>query len=189
MSIWEYLGLTQRGQADRPRPAAEETSSPETETVRKIVAELDRLDPDRARYVAAFAYNLSRVAHADRHISPEETREMERIVMELGELPEEQAVLVVQMAKTQSLLFGGTENYLVTREFNRLATREQKLRLLECLFAISAADRSVSTAEDNEIRRISKELRLSHKDFIHARLGFREHLAVLKKPSGSGEKG
>lgn len=189
MSIWEYLGLTRGAQPKRPRAPAEDASSPETETVRKIVAELDRLDPDRARYVAAFAYNLSRVAHADRSISPEETREMERIVAEMGGLPEEQAVLVVQMAKTQSLLFGGTENYLVTREFNRLATREQKLRLLECLFAVSAADRSVSTVEDNEIRRISKELRLSHKDFIQTRLGFREHLAVLKKPPRSGEKG
>ncbi|MDA2913149.1 TerB family tellurite resistance protein [Acidobacteriia bacterium AH_259_A11_L15] len=177
MSIWKFLGL------DKPEPERqEETPSAETETVRKIVEQLDRMEPERARYIAAFAYNLSRVAHADRHISAEETRAMERIVMEMGGLPEEQALLVVQMAKTQSRLFGGTENFLVTREFNKLATREQKLRLLECLFAVSASDQSISTAEDNEIRQISKELLLSHKDFIQARLAFREHLAVLKKP-------
>ncbi len=177
MSIWKFLGL------DKPEPERrEETPSAETETVRKIVEQLDRMEPERARHIAAFAYNLSRVAHADRHISAEETRAMERIVMEMGGLPEEQALLVVQMAKTQSRLFGGTENFLVTREFNKLATREQKLRLLECLFAVSASDQSISTAEDNEIRQISKELLLSHKDFIQARLAFREHLAVLKKP-------
>ncbi len=177
MSIWKFLGL------DKAEPERrEETPSAETETVRKIVEQLDRMEPERARHIAAFAYNLSRVAHADRHISAEETRAMERIVMEMGGLPEEQALLVVQMAKTQSRLFGGTENFLVTREFNKLATREQKLRLLECLFAVSASDQSISTAEDNEIRQISKELLLSHKDFIQARLAFREHLAVLKKP-------
>lgn len=176
MSIWKFLGL------EKAEKVPQSPSSAETETVRKIVEALNRLEPGRARYIAAFAYNLSRVAHADRHISPEETRQMERLVMERGGLPEEQAVLAVQMAKTQSLLFGGTENFLVTREFNKLATREQKLALLDCLFAVSSADESISTLEDNEIRQISKELLLSHQDFIRARLAYRQHLAVKKSP-------
>jgi uncharacterized tellurite resistance protein B-like protein len=177
-SILKFLGL------DRPkeRAAAGKSTAPETETVRKIVDALDRLEPERARYVAAFAYILSRVAHADTQISQEETRAMERIVGKTSGLPEEQAILVVQMAKTQSLLFGGTENFLVTREFNKIATRAQKLGLLECLFAVSAADESVSTVEANEIRRISKELLLELADYTAARSAYREHLAVLKRP-------
>ena len=178
-SILKFLGLSDAKAGAGPSGGAE------TETVRRIVDSLDRLEPEQARYVAAFAYNLSRVAHADSRVSRDETLEMERIVRGLGGMPEEQAILVVQMAKTQSLLFGGTENYLVTREFNRIATREQKLGLLECLFAVSAADRSISTIEDNEVRKISRELQLEHADFIAARSVFREHLAVLKKdPSG-----
>jgi uncharacterized tellurite resistance protein B-like protein len=180
-TILKFLGLSE-GKA-----GAGESGGAETETVRRIVDALDRLEPDRARYVAAFAYNLSRVAHADSKVSREETREMERIVRGLGGLPEEQAILVVQMAKTQALLFGGTENFLVTREFNRIATREQKLALLECLFAVSAADRSISTIEDNEVRKISRELQLEHTDFIAARSVFREHLAVLKKNLPDGK--
>jgi len=172
-SIRNFLGLD-RGDAAVPHSPAE------TETVRKIVDALDRLPPERARFVAAFAYVLSRVAHADLEISAEERREMERLVVEEGGLPEEQAILVVQMAKTQSLLFGGTENFLVTREFNEMATKEQRLRLLRCLFAVSAADRSISGVEDQEIRRIADELKLEHKEFIAARLAYREHLSVLK---------
>jgi len=84
------------------------------------------------------------------------------------------------MAKTQNQLFGGTENYLVTREFERIANREQKLALLECLFAVTAADENISTEEDNVISQISSELRLSHDDFITARSHFRKYLAVLK---------
>ena len=176
MSKWllKFLGLDQ-GEAARAGGDAAQT-----ETVRKIVDKLDQMEPDRARYVASFAYVLSRVAHADLDISEAETRAMERIVMELGGLPEEQALIVVQMAKTQSLMFGSTENFVVTREFARLATREQKLRLLECLFAVSAADESISSVEDNEISRIAKELKLSHQEFIQARLAYKEHLAVLK---------
>ncbi len=106
---------------------------------------------------------------------------MARIVMDHGELSEEQAVIVVQMAKSQNLLFGGTENFLVTREMSRIATRAQKLALLDCLFAVSAADDSISTAEDNVIRQIATELLLEHADFISVRSRYRDHLAVLKK--------
>jgi len=87
----------------------------DTDTVRRIAAELDRMDPDEARYLAAFAFVLARVANSDSHISDEETRRMEAIVRSTGGLSEAQAVLAVQIAKSQQLLKGGTENYLVTR--------------------------------------------------------------------------
>lgn len=166
---------------DSTDPGAAPGGGADTATVREIIAQLDHLEPERARYVAAFAYILSRVAHADMEITDEETREMERIVIEQGGLPEGQALIVVQMAKTQNLLFGGTENYLVTREFNRLADRQQKIALLRCLFAVSAADETVSTVEDNVIRQISTELRLEHSDFIEARSEFRDYLGVLRQ--------
>ena len=173
MSILELLGF-------KTEKLATEPASAETETVRRIVDKLDHLEPDRAAFVASFAYILSRVAHADLQISEEETRAMERIVMEHGGLPEEQAIIVVQMAKTQSLLFGGTENYLVTREFDRLASRDQKMALLDCLFSVSAADSSISTAEDKVIRQIADELLLDHSDFIEVRSRFKDHLSVFQ---------
>ncbi|HXK61754.1 MAG TPA: TerB family tellurite resistance protein [Acidobacteriota bacterium] len=174
MSILKFLGL---------KTEEDVSEGAETQTVRKIAAELDRLEPEQARYLAAFAYILSRVAHADLKISEDETRTMEKIVVKIGGLPPEQAVMVVQMAKTQTKLFGATEDYLVTREFNRLASREQKLALLECLFAVSASDESISTIEDSAIRQIASELKLDHADFIRIRSIFREHLAVLKRTS------
>ena len=179
MSVWKFIGLDP-GKLVSGEDATQ-SHSPETDTVRKIVQALDRMEPDQARYVAAFAYLLSRVANADHHISDEETRAMEQIVMQRGGIPEEQAILIVQMAKTQSRLFSGTENFLVSREFEKIADREQKLHLLDCLYAVCSADRSISTVEDNEIRKISTELQLSHEDFISVRLNYRDHLAVLKK--------
>src|SRR5438128_2514813 len=113
-------------------------------------------------------------------VSPEETAVMERIVAKEGCLPEELAPIVVQMAKTQNLLLGATENYLVTREFERMATREQKLALLECLFAVAAADETITSEEDNVVKQIASELKLSHDDYITARSHFRQYLAVFK---------
>jgi len=161
-----------------------ESASPparsETDAMRAIGEALDRLDPDRARFVAAYAYILGRVAYADHQVTPEETRMMEQRVMERGGLPEDQAALVVQIAKTQNRLFRGTEDYLVTREFQRLAGPDARRSLIECLYAVSAADRSISTAEDNEIQRIATQLKVEHADVVAIRTEFREHLAVMR---------
>jgi uncharacterized tellurite resistance protein B-like protein len=173
MSILKFLGLTDETQ-NRPKASAE------TETVRKIVHQLDQLPESQARYIAAFAYLLSRAARADMTVSEEETQMMERIVVRVGGIPEELAPIVVQMAKTQNQLFGATEDYLVAREFERMATHEQKLSLLECLFAVTAADNDITNAEDNVVKQISSELKLYHSDYIAVRSRFREHLAVLK---------
>src|SRR5215813_8792747 len=127
MSILKFLGWN----VDEP---ARPSTAAQTETVRKIVQQLDQLPEDQARYIAAFAYLLSRAARADLHVTADETAVMERIVMKEGGLSEELAPIVVQMAKTQNQLFGSTEDYLVTREFERIATQEQKLSLLLCLF-------------------------------------------------------
>jgi uncharacterized tellurite resistance protein B-like protein len=173
MSIWKLFGF----EGPKESPASPKA---ETESVRRITAALDQMDPDRARFTAAFAYILSRVARSDQEVSEEETRLMERIVAEQGHLPEEQAIIVVQIAKTQSLLFSGIEDYVVTREFNRTASQEQKRALLGCLFAVSAANHSISAAEDSAIRQIARELKLQHKEFIEIRLRYRDHLDVFK---------
>ncbi|HBY61134.1 MAG TPA: hypothetical protein DEH78_15030 [Solibacterales bacterium] len=162
--------------------APDEPEDRTTAAVRKIAEALDQLPADQARYLAAYAYILGRVAKADHVVSAEESRAMERIVMEAGGLTEAQAVLVVQIAKTRNQLFGATEDFLVTREFNEIATRDQKLQLLEALFAVSSAGDDILVTEDNEIRKIASELTLEHRDVIAVRLAFRDKLAVLKKP-------
>src|SRR5438876_11087710 len=105
MSILKFLGLS----VDQP---GRSTPNEQTETVRKIVQKLDQLPEQQARYIAAFAFLLSRAARADLEIGADETAVMERIVMQEGSLPEELALVVVQMAKTQNQLFGSTEDYL-----------------------------------------------------------------------------
>ena len=154
--------------------------------LRETLEALDHLDPDRARYLAAFAYLLGRVAHADQHVSPEETSAMEALVREQGQLSQEQAMVVVQLAKTSNLLFGGTANFLVAREFSELTTYDQKLALMRCLFALSATDEAISTAEEGEIHRIAKELRIDHSDLIALRVAHQRYLPGMSRDSRRG---
>src|SRR5438034_9334755 len=102
MSILKFLGINV--------DATHRTPTAQTETVRRIVQKLDQLPEEQARYIAAFAFLLSRAARADLNVSSEETEVMERIVMQQSGLSEELALVVVQMAKTQNQLFGSTEN-------------------------------------------------------------------------------
>ena len=153
----------------------------DTDTVRRIVGELDQLDGERARYLAAFAYVLSRVASADLNISEAETVKMVEILQRVGHLPEVQAILIVEIAKSQNHLFGGTENFLVTREFREIASDGQRRDLLDCLFAVSAADEAISGEEESQIWQIARELGFSHAEYIQMRLGYSDKRTVFRR--------
>src|SRR5216117_2840391 len=118
-----FLGLDRKpdprlpiGDAAAPLP----DSAAETATARRIVARLEALPPEEARYLACFAYVMSRAANADFDISDDEA----------------QAVLVVEMAKLQARTQGGTEDFVVTREFRAISTPEQRRALVRCCFAV-----------------------------------------------------
>ncbi|MEJ2079109.1 MAG: TerB family tellurite resistance protein [Acidobacteriota bacterium] len=173
MGLLDLLGLKTGHHADSPS---------DVESIRRIARQLEEMPAEEARYVAAFAYLLGRVANADLDITRAESDAMERIIAEKSHLSHDQAVLAVEMAKRQNRLFGHVEDFLVSREFNELASREQKLDLLDCLFAVSAADGGISTREDGVVRQIASELLLDHRDFIDVRTRYREFLDVLKHP-------
>lgn len=106
---------------------------------------------------------------------------MEGVVREQGALTQDQAMVVVQLAKTSNLLFGGSANFLVARQFAELASYEQKLALIRCLFAVSATDDAISMAEEGEIHRIANELRIEQKDLVALRVAHRRHLPGLSR--------
>ncbi len=151
------------------------------EVLDAISGVLDRLDERRARYIAAFAYLLGRVAAADHEVGDEEKRLMIQLVSEESGLPVNEASAVVTLGLEEFRRFGGTHNLIVAREFASIATHDERLALLRCLFAVSAADLSVQVREDNEIRQISRELKIEHGDFVRARTDVRDHLAVLRR--------
>jgi uncharacterized tellurite resistance protein B-like protein len=153
----------------------------DTETVRRIVAQLDAIEPQRARYLAAFAYVLGRVANADLDISDAETARMVDLVQRVGKLPEEQAILAVAIAKSQNTLFGGTENFLVTREFRSVASEAERRDLLDCLFAVAAADDTISAEEEAQIRQIASELGVQHDEYVKVRLAYSDKRTVFSR--------
>jgi uncharacterized tellurite resistance protein B-like protein len=170
-----------RGEAAKPA-----TAQGDTDTVRRIVSELDKLEPARARRLGAFAYVMSRVAGADLNISDVEMRKIVEILERVGHLPEAQAILVAEIAKNQNRLFGGTENFLVTREFKEISGDVERRELLDCLFAVSAADDAITGDEEAQVWQIASELGFSHREYIEARLAYSDKRTVFRKAGSSG---
>ena len=175
MSLWKWLGL---GGAPSAR---------ETDGVDRLEAAIEGVDPARARYLACFAYILTRSARADHEVTDGEAREMERILASHEGVTDEQSATLIALARKEALRSGGTDDFIVTREFKRLATREQKLGLLDALFAVSGVDESILTVEDNEIRRVASEMGLEHADFIAVRTRHRAVLAVMQDKRTPGQ--
>jgi uncharacterized tellurite resistance protein B-like protein len=167
-TIRSWLGL---GSA---RPEATEPAA-----LRDLVDTLEHLEPDEARHLARFAYLLGRVAHADQHVSPEETRAMEALVAQEGGLSADQSVVVVGLAKSANLLFGGTADFEVAREFAETASYEEKLALARCLFRVASTDEAISVAEESEIHRIASHLRIQPQDLTALRVSHARFLPGL----------
>jgi len=152
----------------------------DTATVRRIAAQLERLEPDKAKFVAAFAYVLARIANADLEIDESETTEMQRCLRALSDLSDSEAALAVEIAKSQSRLLGGTENYVVTREFRAISTRQQRVAMLQCLYAVAAADGTITTDESAEIVTIAEELGFTRMEANSLRAQYRDKIAEFR---------
>jgi uncharacterized tellurite resistance protein B-like protein len=185
-----FIGLD-RAASDSDLPEGDEAepiagSAAETATARRIVARLEALPPEEARYLACFAYVMSRAANADLDISDAETSAMERFAIEFGDLDEAQAVLVIQMAKLQARVHGATEDFVVTREFRAISTHEQRVALLRCCFAIGAEDGVISADEAAVINQIARELDLEREDVNAIRDEFHEMLSSVQAVRRAG---
>ena len=182
MSLRRYLGAGTAGpeaEADVDDASARLDAS-DTETVRRIAGQLEALPVSRARFLAAFAYILTRAAAADLDISHVESEAIEQLVAEHGGLPEAQSVLVAQIARNQSLLYGGTEDYLVTRQFRELSTQQDREALLRCCYIVGAADDTITATESDLLQQLAKELDLDRVVVIAIRNEFAPKLAAIK---------
>ena len=173
-----------------PRPAPVPTDpTGDTATVRRIVGKLEAMPPEQARFVAAAAYILARAANADLEISNGETEAIEKELQAHESLDEATAVLVTEMAKLQAKTVGGTEDFVVTREFKAISTIEQRVVVLRACFAISAVNGTISAEESAVLKEIADELDIDDTTLNAIRGDYHEQLssvqAIRKVTQGS----
>ncbi len=106
---------------------------------------------------------------------------MERALQDRGALDEATAVLVVEMAKLQAKTVGGTEDYVVTREFKGISTPEQRLNMARACFALAAANGSISAEESAVANAIATELDIDDVTLAAMRREFTDQMSAVQE--------
>lgn len=171
--ILRFLGLDEPGEGATPSLG-----------LAAIEAELEGLPPDRARFIAAFAYLLARVADADLEVADRERDAMARVLEHHAGLEERDARMVAELAILQAEEIDGSTHNIVSRRFREMSDHKERIQLVDGLFAVAAADDVVSVEEGNEVFRVAEELGLERLEVVAVRARYRDKLAEFKKLRG-----
>jgi uncharacterized tellurite resistance protein B-like protein len=166
--------LTSLGLESQPTEAADPF-------VRRLQAQLARLGADRLEYLAGFAGQLARVAHADAGISAAEGKAIAAQLCSHANLSDDEARVVVDILRNEFDVLRAVQPYILNRAINNHAQLAEKQTLVDCLYAVAAADHLVSDVEEQEIRRVADALMISHKNLMEIRGRYRDRIEVLQK--------
>lgn len=169
MSLLARLGLGLPAAPERPG-----------DLVAAVRARLARLPAARAEMVAAFAGLLMRVAHADAEVSDAEAAALRRLVAEHAGLGADETETVASLVESHLESVAGIEYSQLTRAMNTHASPEEKLRLLDCLYAVATADDVATVVEEEQIRAVARALMLSHAQLMDVRGRYAAQLEVLR---------
>lgn len=140
-------------------------------SVRRRLEEKDDLPdfPDSVLRKLSLAGGLmARIAHIDREVTEGEISAMERALRENWNSSQEHAALVAEVAV--STVAEDMDFYRMAREFFTCTTEDERVQFLDVLFAVADGDGMVSTPETEGIRRIAMNLKMTHRQFINAKL-------------------
>ena len=174
MSLLRFLGLDHDRSGRESEPAS----------LIELGAQLEGLPEDEARLAAAFTYLLARVAGADlRTEAPERASIAERLGA-FADLQASQAELLADTAIRVADLHGASDHHLVARAYRDMSSHVDRLRLLRCLYAVAAADDTITTVEDNQIFEIATEIGVGRNDVIAIRSEWKNYLGTMKALPG-----
>jgi uncharacterized tellurite resistance protein B-like protein len=111
---------------------------------------------------------MARVAHVDREVCEGEFDSMSEALQKSWGLPKEAAAIVAEVAI--SAVEANMDYYRMAREFFSCTIEQERVRFLDVLFAVADGDGMVSHEEIEQIRFIARHLKLTHKQFIDAKL-------------------
>lgn len=137
---------------------------------RRLEADDSRIDLPEGdlRKLSLLGGLMARVAHVDQEVDPGEFGAMVDLLKRGTALSESETALVAEVAIAE--VSPDMDYYRLTREFFTSTTEKERVQTIDLLFAVADADGRVSNLEIEEIRKIARSLRLSHKQFIDAKL-------------------
>jgi uncharacterized tellurite resistance protein B-like protein len=111
---------------------------------------------------------MARVAYVDQEVKEDEFASIVNAIKDNWDLNDVEAALVAESAV--STITKGLDYYRLSRRFFESTSEDERVRFMGALFAVANADGRVSHEEIEEIRTISMVLKMTHKQFIDAKL-------------------
>ncbi len=122
------------------------------------------LPDERLYFICLVGTLMAAVAHIDDHFDPAEKKALKRCLTDQFSLKGKELTLLFDVVEEQ--VRQGFDFHEVATELNRVASYNDRIHLMECLFEVSIADGEMIHGEVEEVRRITKALRIPHKTFI-----------------------
>src|SRR5262245_4519966 len=108
------------------------------------------------------------VAQADGEIAPQEMNEIRRRLLDMGGFEPETLDALLTIIQEESVR--GLDRSRLVSEYTSSLGFDERVRLLDLLFAVAAADGGLTHAELEELRGISAAMHLSHAQYINSKL-------------------
>jgi uncharacterized tellurite resistance protein B-like protein len=126
------------------------------------------LPEEKLYFICLVGTLMATIAHVDDHFDAAEKKALKRCLIDQFALKGKELTLLFDVVEEQARQ--GFDFYEVAKELNRVASFNDRIHLMECLFEVSIADGEMGHDEAEEIRRITKALRIPHKTFIECKV-------------------
>ncbi len=120
------------------------------------------------RKICLAAGLLAHVTNTDHHISDAEEKEIRSIISRDWDLSAQDAELLFSLSLDR--VRNGLDYFRLSHNYFAVTTHEERREFIKTLFRVANASEKTDNQEIEEIRRVSQSLKLSHKDFIDAKL-------------------
>jgi len=130
--------------------------------------------PEALAYASLFAGLLAHAAAAADALTHAELEALQRSLKSIGGFDDETVSLIVSVIQDADAK--NLDAFRMSREFYKCSNTEQRHQLLSCLFDVAGADNALAHAEVETVRSIAYNLKFSHRDFIDAKVKYREQM-------------
>lgn len=148
--------------------------------IRRLEQHLRKAGPERLEYLAGFAGQLARVAEAEDGISAAEAKLIAAQLCEFAQISDAEAKLIVDLLRNEFEVLRSVQSHVLNRAVNAQASDAEKKQVIDCLYAVAAADDLVSDVEEQEIRRIAGALLIPHGELMEIRARYRDRIEALQ---------
>jgi len=129
---------------------------------------ISKLPEDKLYFLCLLGTLMASIAHVDNHLDPSEKKALKAYLSEQFSLKGKELALFFEIVEEQGRK--DFDFHEVTSEINRLTSYNDRLNFMQCLFVVAAADGEITHDEAEEIRKITKALRISHSVFIESKV-------------------